>query len=94
MLNERIKELRIANGMTQVELATALSVTKQCISNWENNNIQPSIDMLVKIAKYFSVSTDYLLGIDNRKFIDICGLTDIQIAHIRQIINDIKSDKI
>lgn len=90
MLNERIKELRRARALTQVDLASALSVTKQCVSNWENNNIQPSIDMLVKIAKYFSVSTDYLLCIDNHKFIDVNGLNDTQISHIRQIIDDIK----
>lgn len=89
MLNDRIKELRVAHSLTQVELAADLNVTKQCISNWENNNIQPSVDMLIKIAKYFSVSTDYLLCIDNRNFIEVEGLTDIQTAHIRQIINDI-----
>ena len=91
MLNERIKELRLANNLTQVELANDLSVTKQCVSNWENNNIQPSVDMLVKLAKYFSVSCDYLLGIENRKYLDVSELTDTQIAHIRQIINDILS---
>ena len=42
MLNERIRQLREARGMTQVELARQLSVTKQSVSNWENNNIQPS----------------------------------------------------
>ena len=89
MFNDRIKELRVAHSLTQVELAADLNVTKQCISNWENNNIQPSVDMLIKIAKYFSVSTDYLLCIDNRNFIEVEGLTDIQTAHIRQIINDI-----
>lgn len=89
MLSERIKELRLAEGLTQVDLARELSVTKQCISNWENNNIQPSVDMLIKIAKYFSVSTDYLLCIDNHKYIDVNGLSDIQISHIRAIIKDI-----
>lgn len=89
MLNDRIKKLRTSRGLTQVELASDLSVTKQCVSNWENNNIQPSVDMLVKIAMYFSVSTDYLLCIDNRKYIDVKNLTDTQIAHVCQIINDI-----
>ena len=89
MLNERIKELRTANKLTQIELAKNLNVSKQCISNWENNNILPSIDMLVKIAKYFSVSTDYLLGINNDKYIDVSKLSDTQVAHIVQIINDI-----
>lgn len=93
MLNERIKELRISNGLTQVELATGLNVTKQCVSNWENNNIQPSVDMLIKIAKYFSVSTDYLLCIDTCKTLDVTSLTDTQIAHIRQIIKDISDNR-
>ena len=91
MLNERIKELRVANNLTQVELAKDLNVTKQCVSNWENNNIQPSVDMLIKLAKYFSVSCDYLLGIENGKYLDVSKLSDTQIAHIRQIINDILS---
>lgn len=89
MFNERLKELRMSNGLTQVELACELNVTKQCISNWENNNIQPSIDMLIKVANYFCVSTDYILGIDNRKLLDVSSLTDTETAHIRQIISDI-----
>jgi len=64
-------------------------VTKQTISNWENDNIQPSIAMLIKIAKYFKVSTDYLLGLDNNKYINVSNLTETQIAHIQLIIDDI-----
>ncbi len=89
MLNEVIKKLRTAHGLTQVELAYALGVSKQCVSNWENDYIQPSIEMLIKIAKYFKVTTDYLLDLDNRTIIDVSGLSDSEIAHIRQIINDI-----
>lgn len=90
MLNIRIKELRTAHGLTQVEFAQKLSVSKQAVSNWENNNIQPSVDMLVKVADYFGVSTDYLLGRDNDCSLDVSGLTKENIAHIRMIINDIK----
>ena len=61
MLNERIRELRTAIGFSQVELAEKLGVSKQSVSNWENDNIQPSIEMLIKIAHTFNVSTDYLL---------------------------------
>ncbi len=93
MFNDIIKQLRTDRGMSQVELAAELGVTKQCISNWENGNIAPSIDTLMKIAKYFSVSTDYLLGIDNRKYIEATGLTDRQITHIQQIIDDILEDR-
>lgn len=92
MLNERIKELRMALNISQVELARKLGVSKQSVSNWENDNIQPSIDMLVKIAKCLNVSTDYLLGLNVEKTIDATGLTDIQIAHIRQIVEDIRNN--
>lgn len=91
MLNETIQELRKARGISQVELAKNLDVSKQCVSNWENDNIQPSIEMLVKLANYFSVSTDYLLGLNDRSYLEVSGLTKAQITHLQQIINDIKS---
>ena len=87
MLNERIKQLRLAYKLNQVEFGRKLGVTKQCVSNWENNNIQPSVEMLVKIADLFSVTTDYLLGRDDKKYLDISSLTDVQIIHIQDIIN-------
>ena len=45
--------------------------------------------MLVKISQFFSVSTDYLLELDDRRYIEVTGLTDTQLAHIHQIIHDI-----
>ena len=65
MLNQRIRQLRQARSMSQVDLAKRLNVTKQSVSNWENDNIQPSIEMLVKLSAVFSVSTDYLLGLSD-----------------------------
>lgn len=53
MFNERIKELRLSLGLSQVEFGKKLNISKQCVSNWENDNIQPSIDMLIKICKTF-----------------------------------------
>lgn len=90
-LNENIKRLRIANGMNQVEFANLIGVTKQCVSNWENDNVLPSIEMLTKIADVFKVKTDYLLGREEKKAIDVSGLTDEQIGHITLIVNDLES---
>lgn len=90
MLGKIIKDLRVSHGLNQVELAKKLSVTKQTISNWENSNIQPSVDMLVKIADCFSVTTDYLLGRDDKAVLCVDGLTEIQIAHIEQLIQDLR----
>lgn len=90
MFCERIKELRKSLGINQVEFGNKLSVTKQCISNWENGNIQPSIDMLIKICETFSVSSDYLLGLSKIKTLDVSGLSPEQILHIQNVVNDIK----
>lgn len=89
MLNERIKKLRTLCGMSQVEMAAKLGISKQSVSNWENDNIQPSIEMLLKIARLFSVSTDYLLGIENRRYLEISGLSEIQLTHLQQIVQDL-----
>ena len=90
MLGDKIKELRIAYGINQVVLAQKTGVSKQCVSNWENGYIQPSIDMLLKLAKIFSVSTDYLLELEEKRTIDATRLNDVQIARIQGIIDDIR----
>ncbi len=91
MLSDKIKTLRIARGINQIELAKSLGVTKQCVSNWENDNIQPSVEMLIKIASFFMVTTDYLLGLETERKILLSGLTEKQIAHLSLIIDDLQS---
>ncbi|MBR5187548.1 MAG: helix-turn-helix transcriptional regulator [Clostridia bacterium] len=94
MLNENIKKLRIALGISQVELAKKLGVSKQCISNWENDNIQPSIEMLIKIAKYFAVPVDELLGLKPIKTISADGVDDETIAHLRALVSALTNKNI
>ena len=89
-LNENIKALRIVHGMNQIQFGRLIGVTKQCVSNWENDNVLPSIDMLIKIADAFNVKTDYLLGRDDSKSIDASGLTDDQMGYISLLINEFK----
>lgn len=91
MLSDKIKTLRVARGINQIELAKSLGVTKQCVSNWENDNIQPSVEMLIKIASFFMVTTDYLLGLETERKIILNGLTEKQIAHLSLIIDDLQS---
>lgn len=90
----RVRDLRKARNITQVQLAKILNVSKQSVSNWENENILPSIEMLVRIAKYFSVSTDYLLGLDNRKYVETTDLNEKQIAHFQQLMNDVAKNNV
>ena len=91
MLGTRIKELRKEFGLSQVELAARMEVTKQTISNWENENIQPSIDMLVGLANVFNVTTDYLLGLDDVPRLSIEGLPLSFAAHLAQLIDDFRN---
>ncbi len=65
ILAERLKELRISSGLKQSELAAALSVNQRTVSNWENNVNDPDLETVVQIAKYFTVRSDYLLGLED-----------------------------
>ena len=87
-LNENIRALRTARGMNQVEFAKALGVSKQCVSNWENDNVMPSVDMLVKIADFFKVTIDYIVGRNERAYLDVSGLSNEQISHLSLIVGD------
>ncbi|MBQ3596404.1 MAG: helix-turn-helix transcriptional regulator [Clostridia bacterium] len=62
---ERFKELRLENNVTQQEMGKLLGVSKMAISHWESGHSEPSIEQLIYIAKYFSVSLDYLLGVQD-----------------------------
>lgn len=61
----RLKELREEKKLLQKQLATELGVSQVTIARWETNSREPSIDMLMKIAKLFGVSIDYLVGMED-----------------------------
>ena len=65
IFSERLKELRTEKGLSALKLGKALGVTDSTIIRWENEKISPTIDNLYNIAKYFNVTTDYLLGLEN-----------------------------
>lgn len=91
MLGQRICELRTALGWSQVELAKRLKVAKQTVSNWENENIQPSIEMLIRLAKLFNVTTDYMLGLETIPRLNVEGLPANVVAHLSQLIEDLRT---
>lgn len=64
---ERLKELRLENELTQLELAKKLFISKSSICKYEKDNNFPEASLLQKIADYFNVSVDYLLGKSNVK---------------------------
>lgn len=60
-----IRELRLEKKLTQSSLAKLLNTTQDTISLWELGKSFPDIFSLIEIAKFFNVSTDYLLGLEN-----------------------------
>ena len=63
----KLKQLRIEKNIKQQDLAKALNVTKQSVSNWENNKRLPDINTLIQLADFYNCSLDYLFGISNEK---------------------------
>lgn len=68
-LGERLKDLREKRKLLQKEVASELNILSQTYSRYENNLRDPDIHTLARLAKYYNVSTDYLLGID-KTYID------------------------
>lgn len=65
MFGERIKELREKKGLTQKELASFLGISDRAVGYYEKEERTPPPDMLQKIADFFDVSVDYILGRTN-----------------------------
>ena len=65
IFSERLKELRKENDVGQIELADSIGVSKGIISLWENDLREPKLSNLVALAKFFDVSIDYLVGLEN-----------------------------
>ncbi|MCI6573325.1 MAG: helix-turn-helix domain-containing protein [Firmicutes bacterium] len=75
---KHLKEIRLQNNLTQKELSEQTKIIRQNISRYENGEVEPNISTLIKLADYFNVSVDYLIGHRQNNKIDISGLSDIQ----------------
>ena len=62
---ERIKELRMSREISQKEVADAIGVDVSSISYWERDIYEPKATYIVKLAKFFSVTSDYLLCLED-----------------------------
>ncbi len=65
--NEVIRNLRIKNNLSSKELSKILNISESSVSLYESGKRKPSLGLIIKIADYFSVSTDYLLGISHKE---------------------------
>lgn len=92
-LGQTIHSLRKKQKLTQHELGDQLNVSAQSISAYENGATSISLDILIKMAKIFNVSTDYILGVteaetanpEERQIADYLGLSVDAIRNLRQL---------
>ena len=88
---ENLRKLRKGRGMTQSELGGHVGLSKAVISKYENALGYPSYDVLIRIAQYFGVSTDYLLGVACSKSMDISGLTEPQAEALQHLVSELRN---
>lgn len=67
MIHEQIKELRLEHDISRSDLAESLGISLSALGNYERGERVPDADLVVKFARYFSVTTDYLLGMSEHK---------------------------
>ena len=91
-MGEKLKSLRIEKKLTQKQVADRIGLAISAVSSYESGSRYPSYDVLVRFAHIFHVSTDYLLGITDRRNIDVTGLDDNEIEVISQLV-DLLKDK-
>ena len=65
MYGQRLKELRLERKLSQKDLAIELNISQRAISHYENEEHDLSTDLIISICKYFGVSSDYLLGLED-----------------------------
>lgn len=83
---EILKSLRKRNGLTQSELGRHVGLSKAVVSKYETGIGYPNFETLIRIAKYFGVTTDYLLGEENIKTVDVSELTESQAEIIHRTV--------
>lgn len=86
MFGTRLRELRRNMKLQQDQVAKLIGVTKNAISTYENNARQPSLEILLRFANLYRVSTDYLLGRSDANTIDLSNLTAEDVAIVCDLV--------
>lgn len=86
----RLRELRKCKNLTQTQAAKRLELSKTTISGYENNIKTPSLDTLTKMAVFYGVSADYILGLESRRMLPIDGLTASQEEILKKLLSEFK----
>ena len=86
LLGDKLKKLRLDRNFTQGQLAYMMGLATSAISSYESCARRPSYEILVKYARIFHVSTDFLLGLEKQDYLDLSDLSDTEKEAVMQVI--------
>ena len=66
-LNDRIRELVFSTGKTMADISRDMGLSRNVLSQWIDEGVNPSVPAIAQICKYFNVSADWLLGLSDKK---------------------------
>ena len=90
--SEKLRVLREARNLTQKQVADRVDISKAMISAYETASKAPSIDVLIRLARLYGVSVDYLVCVDAQKVIDVSGLDDDTVALVSALVEKLKNN--
>ena len=83
----RLKNLRIGKSLTQKQLASMVGLATSAISAYESDSRMPTYDVMISFSRIFHVTTDYLLGVEKAKYLELSGLSDENV-HLLMLLAD------
>lgn len=92
-LGERLQQQRQLKNLSQKQVADAINVSASIVSNYENGERTPSLEILVSLARLYQCSTDYLLGfekVERDKILDASMLDHKQLLLLQHFLNGLK----
>lgn len=89
-MGEKLRSLRIEKNLTQKQVADRIGLAISAVSSYESGSRYPTYDTLIKLARMFHVSTDYLFGIADKRNIDVTGLDDEDVGLISQLVDKLR----
>jgi transcriptional regulator with XRE-family HTH domain len=88
---EKLKILRKGLKLTQQQLAERVGVAKSVVSYYESGDRYPSYDVLIKLARIFHVTTDYLLDVEKNRILDVSDLSEDDITVLQTVADALRN---
>ncbi len=92
-MGQKMKRLRKENGFTQKQIAERIGLAVSAVSSYESGARYPSYEVLIKLARIYHVSADYLLGMTDVRKIDMSGLEEDEIVLVSQLVETLRKKK-